>query len=76
MPAPHVAPAPVLDNTQPECRGLSAGLSLQLTADTAGMAKKPEPPRPIRWNVYKVASNGVWLCEVEAPDEGESCSGI
>jgi hypothetical protein len=40
-----------------------------LSADTAGMAKKPEPPKPIRWNVYKFASKAVWLGEVEAPDE-------
>jgi hypothetical protein len=34
------------------------------------MAKKPaEPPKPLRWNVYKIASKAVWLGEVEAPDE-------
>jgi hypothetical protein len=33
------------------------------------MAKKPEPPKPIRWNVYKIASKAVWLVEVEALDE-------
>jgi hypothetical protein len=33
------------------------------------MAKKPEPPKLIRWNVYKIASKAVWLGEVEAPDE-------
>jgi hypothetical protein len=27
---------------------------------TADMAKKPEPPRPIVWNVYKIASNFWW----------------
>jgi hypothetical protein len=40
-----------------------------LPADTGVMAKKPEPPRPIRWNVYKIASKAVWLGAVEAPDE-------
>jgi hypothetical protein len=30
-----------------------------LAADTAGMAKKPEPSKPITWNVYKVASKAV-----------------
>jgi hypothetical protein len=24
-------------------------------ADTCRMAKKPEPPKPIIWNVYKIA---------------------
>jgi hypothetical protein len=33
------------------------------------MAKKPEPPKPISWNVHKIASKAVWLGEVEAPDE-------
>jgi hypothetical protein len=33
------------------------------------MAKKPELPKPISWNVYKIASKAVWLGEVEAPDE-------
>jgi hypothetical protein len=33
------------------------------------MATKREPPKRIRWNVYKVASKAVWLGEVEAPDE-------
>ena len=33
------------------------------------MAKEPEPPKPISWNVYKIASKAVWLGEVEAPDE-------
>jgi hypothetical protein len=30
---------------------------------------EPEPPKPITWNVYKIASKAVWLGEVEAPDE-------
>jgi hypothetical protein len=33
------------------------------------MAKKPEPPKPIIWNVYKIASKAVWLGAVEASDE-------
>jgi hypothetical protein len=35
---------------------------------TAGMPKKPEPPKPIRWNIYKIAANVVRLGTVEAPD--------
>jgi hypothetical protein len=37
--------------------------------DTHRMAKKPEPPKPIVWNVYKIASKAVWLGGVEAMDE-------
>jgi hypothetical protein len=29
------------------------------------MAKKPEPPKPIRWSLYKIASKAVWLGEVD-----------
>jgi hypothetical protein len=37
-----------------------------------GVAKKPEPPKPKRWNVYKLASKAVWLGEVEATDEADA----
>jgi hypothetical protein len=33
------------------------------------MAKKPEPPKPIIWNVYKFASKALGLGTVEAADE-------
>lgn len=33
------------------------------------MAKKPEPPKTISWNVYKIAKKGVRLETVEAPDK-------
>jgi hypothetical protein len=33
------------------------------------MAKKPEPPTPARWTIYKLAAKQTWLGEVEAPDE-------
>jgi hypothetical protein len=33
------------------------------------MAKNPEPPKPIVWKIYKIASKAVWLGDVEAPDE-------
>jgi hypothetical protein len=32
------------------------------------LAKKPEPPKPVRWGVYKIASKAVWLGAVEASD--------
>jgi hypothetical protein len=31
------------------------------------MAKKPEPPKPTIWTIYKIAANAVWLGEVDAP---------
>jgi hypothetical protein len=31
-------------------------------------AQKAEPPKPIRWNMYKIAANVVRLGTVEAPD--------
>jgi hypothetical protein len=33
------------------------------------MAKKPEPSKPKTWNIYKIASEAVWLGTVKAPDE-------
>jgi hypothetical protein len=36
------------------------------------MARKPEPPKPITWNIYKIAGKAVWLSEVEAPDEASA----
>jgi hypothetical protein len=32
-------------------------------------AKKAEPPKPIRWAIYKVAAKATWLGNAEAPDE-------
>jgi hypothetical protein len=31
--------------------------------------KKPEPPKPTTWTIYKLAAKAVWLGTVEAPDE-------
>ena len=28
-----------------------------------------EPPKPIVWSIYKIASKAVWLGDVEPPDE-------
>jgi hypothetical protein len=33
------------------------------------MAKKPEPPKPIVWSIYKIAAKAVRLGDVDAPDE-------
>ena len=35
----------------------------------AGMAKKPEPPKPTTWTIYKIAAKAVRLGTVEATDE-------
>jgi hypothetical protein len=39
----------------------------QLAVDTCRMAKKPEPPIPASWDIYKIAT--VWLGTVEALDK-------
>jgi hypothetical protein len=33
------------------------------------MAKKPEPPKPTSWTIYKLAAKAERLGTVEAPDE-------
>jgi hypothetical protein len=33
------------------------------------MPKRPEPPKPTSWNVYKIAKKAIWLGTVEAPDK-------
>jgi hypothetical protein len=44
------------------------------------MAKKPEPPKPTTWSIYKLAGKAVRFGNVEAPDEArrhcESRGGI
>ena len=32
------------------------------------MPRKPEPPKPKVWTIYKVAAKVIWLGTVEAPD--------
>jgi hypothetical protein len=32
------------------------------------MGKKPEPPKPTSWRIYRVAKKAIWLGTVEAPD--------
>ena len=36
------------------------------------MAKKPEPPKPTTWIIYKIAAKQTWLGSVEAADEHEA----
>jgi hypothetical protein len=33
------------------------------------MPKRPQPPGPTSWNVYKIAKKAIWLGSVEAPDK-------
>jgi hypothetical protein len=33
------------------------------------MAKKPEPPKPMTWSIYKLAAKAVRLGTLEANDE-------
>jgi hypothetical protein len=36
------------------------------------MAKKPEPPQPITWTIYKIAAKQTWAGTVEAVDEASA----
>jgi hypothetical protein len=36
-------------------------------ANTAGMPRKPEPPKSTSWNVYKVAAKAIWLGHCRGP---------
>lgn len=70
LPIPDLA-GPALSSLSAQSRpGLFSRIEgTCLAGDTAGIANKPEPPKPIRWSVYKIASNPVWLGEIEATDE-------
>jgi hypothetical protein len=36
------------------------------------MPRKPEPPPPSTWDVFKIASKAVWLATVEATNERDA----
>jgi hypothetical protein len=36
------------------------------------MARKPEPPKPTNWDIYRVASKGKLLGTIEADNAGEA----
>jgi hypothetical protein len=44
------------------------------------MVKKPEPPKPVGWGIYKHAAKQTWVGKVEAADERKAdergCGGI
>jgi len=33
------------------------------------MTKSPEPPAPVRWEIFKIAKKSVWVGSIEAHDE-------
>jgi len=33
------------------------------------MPRKPEPPEPKIWTIYKVAAKAIWLGTIEAPEK-------
>ncbi len=81
LPCVPPGPRPWLRQRQPEDRGLSAGLDqpdwkvLTSRSILAAWRKKPELPKPISWNVYKIASKAVRLGKVAAPG-GKGGGGI
>ena len=36
------------------------------------MPRKPEPPKPTSWDIYKIATKAVRLGTVEAPDKSSA----
>jgi hypothetical protein len=68
--SPHAGSGP-LSSVTPRGPGLFSWIApTYLAANTAGMAKKPEPPPELMgWSVYKIAKKAAWLGIVEAPDE-------
>jgi hypothetical protein len=57
---------PCIVQHHPKGRGLSAVLKVLTLPHTCRMAKKPEPPKPIIWNVYKITSKAFFLGIIEA----------
>jgi hypothetical protein len=48
----------------------SSGLNLHPSRPLLGrMAKRTEPPKPMIWNILKIADKAVFLGVIEAPDE-------
>jgi hypothetical protein len=43
-------------------------------ANTAGMPRKPEPPKPTSWNIYKVDQKAILLGTFEAPKTNAALS--
>jgi hypothetical protein len=66
---PHAALALPADTRHQKDRGSQPDKGVYLAVDTCGMAKKPEPPKPIIWTIYKITAKAVRLGTVEAADE-------
>lgn len=65
---------PSVRSTKPAPRGKLDGTGEQVPDGAASGAwtpppPQPESPKPVVWNVYKLANKAVWLGAVEAPDE-------
>jgi len=45
---------------------------IQLAANTAAMAKKPEPPTAVTWDVYRAAHKPKIVGSVQAADADEA----
>jgi hypothetical protein len=43
-----------------------------LAANTCRMARKPEPPKPTSWDIYRVANKAKLLRTIEADNAGEA----
>jgi hypothetical protein len=41
-------------------------------ARTTKVTKKPQPPKPVRWGIYKLAAKQTWIDEVEVATEAEA----
>src|SRR5262249_42257451 len=68
--AVHTAPVPLADDLLQEGRGTVRPIErAQLPPDTAGMAKKLEPPKPTSWDVYKIAKKAMGRGTGEAPEK-------
>jgi len=39
--------------------------------DTAGMTKKPEPPKLLSWSIYEVTKKAIWLPDSSALAAGQ-----
>jgi hypothetical protein len=51
-------------------RGAGTNSVSRLNVPSSGsiiMPKIPEPPKPMKWNVYKIVKKAIWLGSVEAP---------
>ena len=74
LPAPesHVAPALLSETAAQRAAAFSVIDRKWLSANTAGMAKKPEPPKAGTWDVYRAAHKPKIVGSVQAADADEA----